>query len=184
LRRAYRTACLCLFHDSKAFFAFCFAIDASARIPFDDAASRARIAGFRARLRGPGRRRRAPGAACRRAAIRIRSAPEGSAAAARGAVQDIAYRTMRRLATAEWLIAKLVKKAPPPHVGHVLACALALLVDDEASAAYAPFTVVDQAVSAIGASRNRIREGSSQTPYCVISYANVRRCSAPRKLTK
>jgi 16S rRNA (cytosine967-C5)-methyltransferase len=37
------------------------------------------------------------------------SAPEGSAAAARGAVQDIAYRTMRRLATAEWLIAKLVK---------------------------------------------------------------------------
>jgi 16S rRNA (cytosine967-C5)-methyltransferase len=36
------------------------------------------------------------------------NAPEGSAAAARGAVQDIAYRTMRRLATAEWLIAKLV----------------------------------------------------------------------------
>src|SRR5690242_18636892 len=54
------------------------------------------------------------------------AAPEGSAAAARGAVQDIAYRTMRRLGTAEWLIAKLVKKAPPPHVGHVLACALAL----------------------------------------------------------
>ncbi|MFC6308207.1 16S rRNA (cytosine(967)-C(5))-methyltransferase RsmB [Paraburkholderia dipogonis] len=81
------------------------------------------------------------------------SAPEGNAAAARGAVQDIAYRTMRRLATAEWLIAKLVKKAPPPHVGHVLACSLALLVDDEANAAYAPFTVVDQAVSAIGARR-------------------------------
>ncbi|MGF6965838.1 16S rRNA (cytosine967-C5)-methyltransferase [Paraburkholderia sp. WC7.3g] len=77
--------------------------------------------------------------------------PEGNAAAARGAVQDIAYRTMRRLATAEWLIAKLVKKAPPPHVAHVLACALALLVDDEASAAYTPFTVVDQAVSVIGA---------------------------------
>ncbi|WGS50016.1 16S rRNA (cytosine(967)-C(5))-methyltransferase RsmB [Paraburkholderia sp. D15] len=81
------------------------------------------------------------------------SAPEGSAAAARGAVQDIAYRTMRRLATAEWLIAKLVKKAPPPHVGHVLACAFALLIDDEASAAYTPFTVVDQAVSAISARR-------------------------------
>ncbi|MBC8745192.1 MULTISPECIES: 16S rRNA (cytosine(967)-C(5))-methyltransferase RsmB [Paraburkholderia] len=77
--------------------------------------------------------------------------PEGNAAAARGAVQDIAYRTMRRLATAEWLIAKLVKKAPPPHVAHVLACALALLVDDGASAAYTPFTVVDQAVSVIGA---------------------------------
>jgi 16S rRNA (cytosine967-C5)-methyltransferase len=68
-------------------------------------------------------------------------------------VQDIAYRTMRRLATVEWLIARLVKKAPPPHVGHVLACALSLLVDDEANAAYAPFTVVDQAVSAIGARR-------------------------------
>ncbi|CAH2777508.1 MAG: 16S rRNA (cytosine(967)-C(5))-methyltransferase (EC [uncultured Paraburkholderia sp.] len=81
------------------------------------------------------------------------SAPEGSAAAARGAVQDIAYRTMRRLGTAEWLIARLVKKAPPPHVGHVLACALALLIDDEASAAYTPFTVVDQAVRAISARR-------------------------------
>ncbi|HEY2020079.1 16S rRNA (cytosine(967)-C(5))-methyltransferase RsmB [Paraburkholderia sp.] len=79
--------------------------------------------------------------------------PEGSAAAARGAVQDIAYRTMRRLATADWLIAKLVKKAPPPHVSHVLECALALLVDDEASAAYTPFTVVDQAVGAINARR-------------------------------
>ncbi|WP_144111252.1 16S rRNA (cytosine(967)-C(5))-methyltransferase RsmB [Paraburkholderia sp. BCC1886] len=81
------------------------------------------------------------------------SVPEGSAAAARGAVQDIAYRTLRRLGTVEWLIARLVKKAPPPHVGHVLACAFALLVDDEASAAYTPFTVVDQAVSAIAARR-------------------------------
>ncbi|SEB00375.1 16S rRNA (cytosine(967)-C(5))-methyltransferase RsmB [Paraburkholderia sartisoli] len=81
------------------------------------------------------------------------SAPEGAAAAARGAVQDIAYRTMRRLATAEALIAQLVRKAPPPHVGHVLACSLALLVDEQESAAYTPFTVVDQAVSAIGARR-------------------------------
>ncbi|WP_345812457.1 16S rRNA (cytosine(967)-C(5))-methyltransferase RsmB [Paraburkholderia sp. PREW-6R] len=83
----------------------------------------------------------------------LASVPEGSAAAARGAVQDIAYRTMRRLATAEWLIARLVKKAPPPHVGHVLACAFALLIDDEADAAYSPFTIVDQAVSAIAARR-------------------------------
>ncbi|HEY3600001.1 MAG TPA: 16S rRNA (cytosine(967)-C(5))-methyltransferase RsmB [Paraburkholderia sp.] len=81
------------------------------------------------------------------------SLPEGSAAASHGAVQDIAYRTMRRLGTVEWLVAKLVHKAPPPHVAHVLACALALLVDDEESAAYAPFTVVDQAVDAIGARR-------------------------------
>jgi 16S rRNA (cytosine967-C5)-methyltransferase len=81
------------------------------------------------------------------------SVPEGSVAAARGAVQDIAYRTMRRLATVDWLIAKLVKKAPPPHVACVLACSLALLIDDEANAAYAPFTVVDQAVSTIAARR-------------------------------
>ncbi|TDN68144.1 16S rRNA (cytosine(967)-C(5))-methyltransferase RsmB [Paraburkholderia sp. BL10I2N1] len=81
------------------------------------------------------------------------SAPEGAAAAARGAVQDIAYRTMRRLATAEALVVQLVRKAPPPHVGHVLACALALLVDEDESAAYTPFTVVDQAVNAIGARR-------------------------------
>src|SRR5580698_1803022 len=81
------------------------------------------------------------------------SAPEGSAAAARGAVQDISYRTMRRLATADWLIAKLVKKAPPPHVANLLACALALLADAEETAAYAPFTVVDQAVNAIAARR-------------------------------
>src|SRR5258708_19917796 len=41
------------------------------------------------------------------------SVPEGGAAAARGAVQDIAYRTMRRLGTADWLIPNLVKTAPP-----------------------------------------------------------------------
>ena len=81
------------------------------------------------------------------------SAPEGSAAAARGAVQDISYRTMRRLATADWLIAKLVRKAPPPHVANLLACALALLADAEETAAYSPFTVVDQAVNAIAARR-------------------------------
>ena len=104
------------------------------------------------------------------------SAVEVSAAAARGAVQDIAYRTMRRLATAEWLIAKLVKKAPPPHVGHVLACALALLIDDEANAAYAPFTVVDQAVSAIAARREFAFAKGSSTPCCAVSCASVKRC--------
>src|SRR6201996_7432508 len=59
------------------------------------------------------------------------SQPEGVATASRGAVQDIAYRTMRRLGTAEWLVARLVQKAPPPHVAHVLVCALALLIDEE-----------------------------------------------------
>lgn len=74
-------------------------------------------------------------------------------ATSRGAVQDIAYRTMRRLGTVDWLIKQRVSKAPPPQVLNLLACALALLVDDEAHAAYTPFTVVDQAVRAIGALR-------------------------------
>lgn len=79
------------------------------------------------------------------------SAP--AAALARGAIQDIAYRVLRRLGTADWLVAQLVRKAPPAHVGDVLACALALLADDAQAAAYTPFTVVDQAVTAIGARR-------------------------------
>ncbi|KND55638.1 Ribosomal RNA small subunit methyltransferase B [Candidatus Paraburkholderia kirkii] len=74
-------------------------------------------------------------------------------AVARGAVQDIAYRAMRRLALADALLHELVKKAPPPHVANVLVCAFTLLTDDEAHAAYAPFTVVDQAVSAIATRR-------------------------------
>ncbi|BBP94910.1 ribosomal RNA small subunit methyltransferase B [Burkholderia sp. SFA1] len=77
----------------------------------------------------------------------------GKSAAARGAVQDIAYRAMRRLALADALLHKLVKKAPPPHVANVLVCAFTLLADDEAHAAYTPFTVVDQAVTAIAARR-------------------------------
>ncbi|WP_321794102.1 16S rRNA (cytosine(967)-C(5))-methyltransferase RsmB [Caballeronia sp. J97] len=80
----------------------------------------------------------------------IASAKHG---AARGAVQDIAYRAMRRLALADALLHKLVKKAPPPHVANMLVCAFTLLTDDEAHAAYAPFTVVDQAVNAIAARR-------------------------------
>ncbi|MGN6085334.1 16S rRNA (cytosine(967)-C(5))-methyltransferase RsmB [Trinickia sp.] len=79
------------------------------------------------------------------------SAP--AAAIARGAIQDIAYRALRRLGTADWLLAQLVRKAPPPHVGDMLACALVLLADDAQTAVYTPFTVVDQAVTAIGARR-------------------------------
>jgi 16S rRNA (cytosine967-C5)-methyltransferase len=77
-------------------------------------------------------------------------AGSGKQATARGAIQDIAYRTMRRLGIADALMHALVHKAPPPHVSNVLACAFALLMDEEA---YAPFTVVDQAVSAISARR-------------------------------
>ncbi len=80
--------------------------------------------------------------------------PAEVASTARGAVQDIAYRTMRRLGIVDYLIKQRVSKAPPPPVLNLLACALALLVDDEAHAAYTPFTVVDQAVRAIGARRD------------------------------
>jgi 16S rRNA (cytosine967-C5)-methyltransferase len=79
--------------------------------------------------------------------------PAASVTLSRGAVQDIAYRTMRRLGTVDWLLRERISKAPPPHVMNLLACALALLLDDEATAAYTPFTVVDQAVRAIGARR-------------------------------
>jgi 16S rRNA (cytosine967-C5)-methyltransferase len=82
------------------------------------------------------------------------SVSANEASLARGAIQDIAYRTLRRLGTADWLAAQLVRKAPPAHVGNVLACALALLIDDADAAAYSAFTVVDQAVTAIGARRD------------------------------
>jgi 16S rRNA (cytosine967-C5)-methyltransferase len=72
----------------------------------------------------------------------------------RGATQDLAYRAMRRLGSTDWLIGQLVSKAPPDHVRALLGCALALLLDDAGQAAYAPFTVVDQAVTAIGARRD------------------------------
>ncbi len=79
--------------------------------------------------------------------------PASVATLARGAAQDIAYRTMRRLGTVDWLLHERISKAPPPFVLNVLACSLALLIDDEAHAAYTPFTVVDQAVRAVGARR-------------------------------
>ncbi|WP_431820821.1 16S rRNA (cytosine(967)-C(5))-methyltransferase RsmB [Burkholderia sp. F1] len=79
--------------------------------------------------------------------------PSGAQALARGATQDVAYRTMRRLGSADWLIGRLVGKAPPAHVHAILACAIALLLDEGDAAAYPAFTVVDQAVTAIGARR-------------------------------
>ena len=84
----------------------------------------------------------------------VQASMPAAAALARGAIQDIAYRTLRRLGTADWLVAQLVRKAPPAHVGDVLACALALAADDAQAAAYSAFTVVDQAVTAIGARRD------------------------------
>ena len=72
---------------------------------------------------------------------------------ARGATQDIAYRTLRSLGVADALASTLVQKAPPPQVANLLTCALALLADPPETAAYAAFTVVDQAVSAVAARR-------------------------------
>jgi 16S rRNA (cytosine967-C5)-methyltransferase len=83
----------------------------------------------------------------------LQAVASGKHAAARGAIQDIAYRAMRRLALADAVLHTLVQKAPPPHVGNLLVCALALLADDDTHAAYTPFTVVDQAVGAVAARR-------------------------------
>lgn len=67
--------------------------------------------------------------------------------AARGAVQDISYRSMRRWGCARALVALLASKPVTPTRLHALCCcALALLSDD--SPAYAAHTLVDQAVAA------------------------------------
>jgi 16S rRNA (cytosine967-C5)-methyltransferase len=67
---------------------------------------------------------------------------------ARGAIQDIAYRTMRRLAVAEAIIALLTKKHPePPRLQGLLTCALSLISNPD-DLPYEAFTVVDQAVTA------------------------------------
>src|SRR6185312_17246910 len=74
---------------------------------------------------------------------------------ARGAMQDIAYATTRRLGRAEALICLLVPKRPSSAlVESLLSCALALVSDEEETSGaprYAEFTVVDQAVEAAAA---------------------------------
>lgn len=74
---------------------------------------------------------------------------------ARGATQDIAYRSMRQLGRAEALLGRLANKAPAqPELHALLCCALALLCGDEESPdvmPYEAFTVVDQAVNAAAA---------------------------------
>ncbi len=71
---------------------------------------------------------------------------------ARGAIQDIAYRTMRRVGRAEKLLHELASKPPDPALLHaLLCCALSLISDPDTSQGPAPyneFTVVDQAVTA------------------------------------
>jgi len=71
---------------------------------------------------------------------------------ARGAIQDIAYRTMRALGRAEALLAIMVPKAPEStHLQSLLCCALGLISEPDMrpdTAPYDDFTVVDQAVTA------------------------------------
>jgi 16S rRNA (cytosine967-C5)-methyltransferase len=79
-------------------------------------------------------------------------------AATRGALQDLAYRTMRRFGTARALVTRLVARPPGAQVDSLLAVALTLLLDSAEEGAGAPdkpgkagystFTIVDQAVSA------------------------------------
>ncbi len=72
---------------------------------------------------------------------------------ARGAIQDIAYRAMRRLGRSEVLLALMTSKAPEPAMlAGLLHCALALLDPPQGEPApYEAFTVVDQAVGAAAA---------------------------------
>ena len=69
---------------------------------------------------------------------------------ARGAIQDISYRTMRQLGRAEALVALMTSKAPEPAMlSALLCCALALMLqtDEDGLPPYEDFTLVDQAVT-------------------------------------
>ncbi len=73
-------------------------------------------------------------------------------AAARGAIQDLSYRSMRRWGLARALLRELAERPPAqPRLSALLCCSLALLADD--APAYAPHTLVDQAVEACAADR-------------------------------
>lgn len=75
---------------------------------------------------------------------------------ARGAIQDIAYRSLRHWGRAHALLAALADRPPsPPRLRALLCCALALLSEEEP--AYAPHTLVDQAVDACASQRELAR---------------------------
>lgn len=77
-------------------------------------------------------------------------------AAARGAIQDLCYRSLRQWGIAQALVNCLTGKPPaPPRLKALLCCALALLSEDEPG--YADHTVVDQAVTACAADRELMR---------------------------
>lgn len=72
--------------------------------------------------------------------------------AARGAIQDLSYRSLRHWGRSRALLALLADKpVHPPLLHGLLCCALALL--SETTPAYSQHTLVDQAVTACGADR-------------------------------
>lgn len=80
-------------------------------------------------------------------------AQSGAAAPARGAIQDLAYRTMRSQGRADAVLRLLMKNTPePPLLRGLLRCALSLLLDKE-NLPYDAHTVVNQAVLAAASER-------------------------------
>lgn len=71
-------------------------------------------------------------------------------ASVRGAIQDIAYRTMRSAGLAETLLATLTSKVPEPPLLHGLLCCALCLLAEVNDPVYDDFTVVNQAVTAAG----------------------------------
>lgn len=77
---------------------------------------------------------------------------------ARGAMQDIAYRTMRQVGRVDALIALMTSKPPePPLLYGLMCCTLTLLATENVDEApYDDFVVVDQAVNAAASSPNMV----------------------------
>lgn len=77
---------------------------------------------------------------------------------ARGAIQDIAYRTMRQVGRVDALITLMTNKpVEPPLLYSLMCCALSLLViEKDDTPPYGDFVVVDQAVNAAASNSHMI----------------------------
>ncbi|WP_428717841.1 16S rRNA (cytosine(967)-C(5))-methyltransferase RsmB [Undibacterium curvum] len=77
---------------------------------------------------------------------------------ARGAIQDISYRTMRQVGKVDALLKAMTNKTPEPALLYgLLCCALTLLVRNEGEEApYEDFVVVDQAVNAASSNSHMV----------------------------
>jgi 16S rRNA (cytosine967-C5)-methyltransferase len=77
---------------------------------------------------------------------------------ARGAIQDISYRSMRQVGCVDALLTLMTTKPPePPLLYSLMCCALTLLVKvDGEEAPYEDFIVVDQAVNAAASSPHMV----------------------------